>query len=72
MMPPPYITATEFAARLGVSRELAARWCRAGRVRGAFLAGQTWMVPADAERPVALGPGGAPMHKANTEAEAEL
>lgn len=53
-MTSPYLTAAAWASRLGVSRELTARWCRAGRVPGAYKAGPVWLVPADARRPARL------------------
>ena len=46
-----YITVTEIAARWGLSERSVRNYCQEGRIPGAQLAGKTWLVPADSEKP---------------------
>ena len=43
----------EAAKKWGVTQDLVARWCRAGKIDGAEqdAKGSTWQLPADATRP---------------------
>jgi excisionase family DNA binding protein len=38
----------EIAERYGRTVATAARWCREGRLPGAFLVGRTWVIPSAA------------------------
>lgn len=46
-----YLSVTEIAKRWGVSERSVRNYCAQGRVIGAFLAGKTWNIPEDAEKP---------------------
>jgi hypothetical protein len=43
------VTVAEYAARHGVSASAVTKWCRAGRIAGAYrTAGAEWRIPRDA------------------------
>ena len=44
-------TTTEMAKKWNISRRRVTMLCDEGRIEGAMLVGNTWMVPADAEKP---------------------
>lgn len=48
-----YMGTKEAAKKWGVTQDLVARWCRAGKIDGAEqdAKGSTWRLPADATRP---------------------
>ncbi len=46
-----YITVVEYAARYGKQRSIITRFCREGRIPGAYQKGHCWFVPADAPYP---------------------
>lgn len=46
-----YVSVKEWAESHGVSERTARNYCAQGRIRGAYLVGKTWNIPADAERP---------------------
>ena len=46
-----YLSATEIAARWGLSPRTVRNYCANGRISGAFLTGKTWNIPEDAQRP---------------------
>lgn len=46
-----YISVNEAAEKWGVTPRVARGYCEAGRVPGAFQAGRTWSVPANAGKP---------------------
>lgn len=52
------MTIKEASKRWGVTPSLIRRWCRAGRIPGARLKeterGQVWVIPANANKPVAI------------------
>lgn len=45
------MTVTQYAELHGLSERTVRNWCNAGKMRGAFLAGKTWNIPADAPLP---------------------
>lgn len=45
------ITTTEIASKWNISRRRVTTLCREGRVEGAILRGNTWLVPDDAKKP---------------------
>ena len=46
-----FITVTQFAGQHDISERTVRNWCAAGKIEGAFLAGKTWNIPADAALP---------------------
>lgn len=46
-----FLTTTEMAERWGISRRRVTTLCREGRIVGAMLRGNTWLVPENAEKP---------------------
>ncbi len=46
-----YLTVSEIAAKWRVSERSVRNYCANDRVEGAFLAGKTWFIPNDAEKP---------------------
>lgn len=46
-----FITVTQFAEQHDISERTVRNWCAAGKIEGAFLAGKTWNIPADAPLP---------------------
>ena len=46
-----FITVTQFAEQYDISERTVRNWCAAGKIEGAFLAGKTWNIPADAALP---------------------
>ncbi len=46
-----YITVVEYAEKYGKKRNLIARFCRTGRIPGAFQKGHCWFIPEDAPYP---------------------
>lgn len=46
-----FLTVAQVAERWGLSERSVRNYCAQGRVPGAVLAGKTWLVPADAEKP---------------------
>ena len=45
------LTTTEMAERWEVSRRRVTTLCREGRIEGAILRGNTWLIPDDAKKP---------------------
>ena len=45
------MTVTQYAEMNGLSERTVRNWCNAGKMQGAFLAGKTWNIPADAPLP---------------------
>lgn len=45
------LTTTEMAKRWKVSRRRVSTLCREGRIEGAILRGNTWLIPEDAKKP---------------------
>ena len=45
------MSVSEVAKRWGLSERSVRNYCAAGRIPGAFLAGKTWRIPKDAEKP---------------------
>ena len=46
-----YITVSQFADEHGKSERTVRNWCAAGKIKGAFLSGKTWNLPADTSVP---------------------
>ena len=46
-----YISVVQFAEKYGISERTARNYCAEGKIKGAFLTGKTWNIPADAELP---------------------
>lgn len=46
-----FLTTTEMATKWNVSRRRVTTLCREGRIEGAILRGNTWLVPEDAKKP---------------------
>ena len=47
----PFLTTGQLARQLGVQAQTVRGWCEDGKIPGALLVGDRWMVPADAVRP---------------------
>ncbi len=45
------LTTTEIAEKWNISRRRVTTLCRDGRIDGAILRGNTWLIPADAVKP---------------------
>lgn len=43
-----YISVIQFAEKYGISERTARHYCATGKIKGAFLTGKTWNIPADA------------------------
>ena len=48
-----YLSTTQIAKLWDVSRKTVLRYATDGRIEGAYLVGNTWMIPADARKPSA-------------------
>ena len=46
-----YISAIQAAEKWGISRKRVTVLCKEGRIPGAQMAGATWIIPEDAEKP---------------------
>lgn len=47
-----YLTTAEFAEKWGISQRRVGIYCKEGRLEGAMIKGKTWLIPADAEKPI--------------------
>ena len=45
-----YLSTTEIAKIWGVSRKTVTRYAADGKIEGAYLVGNTWMIPATAQK----------------------
>ncbi len=45
------LTTTQMAEKWDISRRRVTTLCREGRIEGAILRGNTWLIPDDAEKP---------------------
>lgn len=45
------LTTTEMAEKWNVSRRRVTTLCREGRIEGAILKGNTWLIPKDVKKP---------------------
>lgn len=45
------LTTTEMAEKWNVSRRRVTTLCAEGRIEGAILRGNTWLIPSDAKKP---------------------
>ena len=46
-----YLSARQTAVKWGVSIQRIQVICKAGRIPGAFIVGNSWAIPADAKKP---------------------
>ena len=46
-----FLTTTEMAEKWKLSRRRVTTLCRDGRIEGAVLKGNTWLIPEDTEKP---------------------
>lgn len=46
-----YITVHEAAVKMGLSERSIRNYCTTGRIKGAYLNGRNWFIPANAEKP---------------------
>lgn len=46
-----YLTTSEFAEKWNISRRRVTKLCAEGRIEGAFMKGNTWLMPANTEKP---------------------
>lgn len=46
-----FLTTTEMAEKWNVSRRRVTTLCSEGRIEGAILKGNTWLIPNDAKKP---------------------
>lgn len=46
-----FLTTTEMARNWNISRRRITRLCGEGRIEGAVLKGNTWLIPDDAQKP---------------------
>ena len=46
-----FLSVTEIAKKWGMSERSVRNYCAQGRIKGAFLTGKTWNIPADAVKP---------------------
>lgn len=56
-MTPHYLTPQQYAARLGVSRQLVDQWIHADRLPGKIRVGRHWGIPPNCPRPPKQKPG---------------
>lgn len=49
-----YLSSTETAVKWSISRRRVSKLCSDGRIKGAILKGNTWLIPDDAKRPADL------------------
>lgn len=45
------LTTTDFAEKWNISRRRVSRLCKEGRIEGAILRGNTWLIPGNTEKP---------------------
>ena len=45
------LTTTQMAEKWDISRRRVTTLCREGRIEGAILRGNTWLIPDDAQKP---------------------
>lgn len=46
-----FITTSEMAEKWNISRRRVTTLCKEGRIEGAILRGNTWLIPEDAKKP---------------------
>ena len=56
-----YVTVSEYADLHNLSERTVRFWCRAGKMKGSFLSGKTWNIPADAPVPAKGRPKSSPL-----------
>lgn len=52
-----FMNTTEAAARFNRHPTLVRKWCRQGRIPGAYMLGRDWLIPKDALKPSWGRPG---------------
>ena len=46
-----FLTTSEIAEKWDITRRRVSKLCREGRIKGAVLKGNTWLIPSDAQKP---------------------
>lgn len=46
-----YLTTSEFAEKWNITRRRVTKLCTEGRIEGAVLKGNTWLIPINTEKP---------------------
>lgn len=46
-----FLTTSETADKWKITRRRVSKLCNEGRIKGAILKGNTWLIPADAQKP---------------------
>lgn len=46
-----YLTTSEFAEQWNITRRRVTKLCTEGRIEGAILKGNTWLIPSDTKKP---------------------
>ncbi len=46
-----YLTTAELAKKWGISQRRVSIYCKEGRIDGAILRGNTWLIPEDTKKP---------------------
>lgn len=67
-----YLTTNEISTLWGISSRRITTLCKEGRVEGALLKGNTWLIPATAAKPTAHKRGRKSANKENTRREREI
>lgn len=47
-----YLSTSEVAEKWRISRRRVSKLCKEGRIEGAILKGNTWLIPATAAKPI--------------------
>ena len=46
-----YVSVKEIAEKWNITRRRVSKLCSEGRIKGAVLKGNTWLIPSDAQKP---------------------
>ncbi len=46
-----FLTTSELAEKWKITRRRVSKLCSEGRIKGAMLKGNTWLIPSDAKKP---------------------
>ena len=58
-----YISIKEAAKKWDVSERMVRRYCSEGKIKGAVVEDNTWLIPEDANKPAAKSRAHNPVHK---------
>ena len=58
-----YISIKDAAHKWGVSERMVRRYCSEGKIKGAVVKDNTWLIPEDANKPSAKSRAHNPVHK---------